>query len=215
MHLVLFDIDGTLVDSSDYETRLYSEAIEEVLDTPFERDWSRYRNVTDGGILDEIVETNGLTNKRDDIHTRVRARFVEKTKHYFQDNPAAVREIPGAKSLVERLSSRRSCVVAIATGGWEETARLKLSSIGVDSDSIPLASGSDATSRVEIMTIAEKRALGDARPHTRTYFGDAIWDKLASESLGFNFVAVGNSISHSTQFSDLRAHEEILDQLGI
>ncbi len=215
MHLVLFDIDGTLVDSSDYETRLYSDAIAEVIDTPFERDWRRYRNVTDGGILDEIIEGCGLTGERYDIHSRVKENFIEKTKQHFANYPASVKEIPGAKFLFDGLCAHCLCTVAIATGGWEETARLKLSGIGVDTDRIPLASGSDSTSRKEIMKIAEKSALGDTRPMTKTYFGDAIWDKLASESLGFDFVAVGNNVSHVTQFPDLQAHEEIFKHLGI
>lgn len=215
MHLILFDIDGTLVDSADYETQLYSDAVVEVLDTPFERDWSRYRHVTDSGILNEIIERSGLTVDRHDVHARVKSIFVEKTKRYLTDNPGAVKEIPGAKSLVHKISSHPSCVVAIATGGWEETARLKLSGIGIDFSRIPLASSSDAMSRVEIMKIAEQRALNGTRPDKKTYFGDAVWDKLASESLGYDFIAVGSAVSHSAQFDDLQAHEEIFDQLGI
>jgi len=215
MHLVLFDIDGTLVDSENYETELYSEAIEEILDTPFERDWIRYRNVTDSGILDEIIDKSGINADRRKIHERVKANFVEKITRHFDDNPTAVQEISGAKPLLDKLCAERSCAVAIATGGWEETARLKLTGIGVDVDSIPLATGSDAISRIEIMQIAERRAVNGRTPQTKTYFGDRIWDKLASEALGYQFIAVGNAVSHSTQFPDLQAHEEIFRQLGI
>lgn len=215
MHLILFDIDGTLVDSSGYETPLYSDAVSEVLDIPFERDWGRYKHVTDGGILDEIMEGSGLALDRQDVQARVQSGFVRRTKRYVADNPDAVKEIPGAKALVHKLCADPSCAVAIATGGWEETARLKLSGIGIDVTRIPLASSSDATSRVEIMKIAEQRALNGARSNKKTYFGDAIWDKSASESLGYDFVAVGSTVSHPVRFEDLRDHEKIFKQLGL
>ena len=83
MHLILFDIDGTLVDSADYESELYSQAIAEVLPMSFERDWSRYRNVTDSGILDEIIDASDTESDRNDIHRRVKEIFIQKTKRHF------------------------------------------------------------------------------------------------------------------------------------
>jgi hypothetical protein len=65
------------------------------------------------------------------------------------------------------------------------------------------------------MRIAEARALDGKMPLKRTYFGDGVWDKRASEILGFDFIAVGNAVSHSTVFTDLRAHEDIFRQLGL
>jgi beta-phosphoglucomutase-like phosphatase (HAD superfamily) len=215
MHLILFDIDGTLVDSARYETKLYSEAIAEVLVTPFETDWSRYTNVTDGGILDEIIDKSGTDLDRNEIHNRVKAIFVKKTQSHFIDNPSAIREIRGAKMLINKLRLEQSCSIAIATGCWEETARLKLAGIRVDLDGIPLATCSDAMSRIEIMQIAEARALKGKTPLKKTYFGDRIWDKLASEALGYDFIAVGDAVTHSAVFRDLEAHEEIFRQLGI
>ncbi len=80
MHLILFDIDGTLVDSADYESELYSQSIAEVLPEPFDRDWSRYRNVTDSGILDEIIDAGDTESDRNDIHRRVKEIFIRKTR---------------------------------------------------------------------------------------------------------------------------------------
>jgi beta-phosphoglucomutase-like phosphatase (HAD superfamily) len=60
MHLVVFDIDGTLVDSGSFETELYVRAIKTVLQIVIEDDWNHYRNVTDGGILDQAIADNGI-----------------------------------------------------------------------------------------------------------------------------------------------------------
>ena len=182
---------------------------------PFERDWSRYQNVTDSGILDEIIDASDTESDRNDIHRRVKEIFIQKTGRHFAEKPNSIQEIDGAKSLIDRLRDMDSCAIGIATGGWDDTARLKLAGIGVDLAGIALATGSDATRRTEIMQIAEARALNGKSPDQRTYFGDRVWDKLASEDLGFDFIAVGNAVSHSTAFADLRGHEEIFRQLGI
>lgn len=59
MHLVLFDIDGTLVESCDFDTTCFQAAIKDVLGVSIDPDWSRYRHVTDSGILSEVVEGLG------------------------------------------------------------------------------------------------------------------------------------------------------------
>jgi len=178
-------------------------------------DWSQYQHVTDGGILDQILKINGILKDRVKIHARVKKRFVSETKRHFSHCPESVKEIPGAKNLIERLRSNDSCALAIATGGWDETARLKLRGIGIELDGLVLATGSDAISRIEIMRIAESRALDGITVQNRTYFGDRIWDKQASEHLGYNFIAVGDEIEHQTAFRDLRPHAAIFRQLGL
>jgi len=215
MHLVVFDIDGTLVDSSEYESELYAQAIRDTLRVQVDEDWSQYRHVTDSGILEQVIENNNLSGDHGEIHERVKKRFIESTKKHFSNHPNSLREIPGAKTLIDRLKSKSSCILAIATGGWEETARLKLRGIGVELDGLALATGSDANSRVEIMQIAEARALDDSTAQMKSYFGDRVWDKQASESLGYDFIAVGNAVEHQPRFRDLLSHESILRQLGI
>ena len=65
MHLVVFDVDGTLVDSSEINGRLYREAVETELGIKVDDDWSRYRHVTDSGILNEIMgEADGTSRRR-------------------------------------------------------------------------------------------------------------------------------------------------------
>ncbi len=215
MHLVVFDIDGTLVDSGEYESELYAQAIKDILGFQVDDDWSRYRHVTDSGILDQVIKNNSLDEDRDKIHKRVKKRFIDLTKNHFASRPDSLKEIPGARILIEKLKAKDSCVLAIATGGWEETARMKLGGIGVELDGVALATASDATSRVEIMQMAEARVLDGGTVIRKTYFGDRIWDKQASEHLEYHFIAVGNAVEHQTRFRDLLSHAAILAQLGV
>ena len=213
MHLVLFDIDGTLVDSDEFDAELYVQAVREVLGVEIDDDWSTYRNVTDGGILDEIIDNAGLKAGRLRIHSEVRDTFVGLVSEYLNEREGRLPEIEGAGAFLAGLESLPDVSTALATGGWEETARLKLRAAGLDRYSLPLASGSDAFTRVEIMQIAEKRALDGRNASRRTYFGDGVWDERASEELGYDFIAIGDKVQHHTRYPDFGRGKAILSRL--
>lgn len=214
MHLVMFDIDGTLVDSMGFETDLYVEAVRNVLNVEIDRDWNRYEHVSDSGILDEVLRTRRIAGK-EALAARVQQRFVQLLTEFIERSPAAVREIPGARRLVERLCKTPGVRVAIATGGWEPTALMKLEHIGIDVGELGFASSSDARPRTEIMRIATRRAMQGAAFRRATYFGDGAWDLRASTELGYDFVAVGGAVAHSQVCADLSDTDAILARLGL
>ena len=213
IHLILFDIDGTLVDSDEFDSELYVRAVREVLGIEVGDDWSAYRNVTDGGILDEIIDNAGLTAGRLGIQSQVKAVFAGLVSEYLDEREGRLPEIEGAGAFLAELESLSEVALALATGGWEETARMKLRAAGLDRYSVPLASGSDALTRVEIMQIAEKRALASRKASRRTYFGDGIWDKRASEELGYDFIAIGDKVQHNARYPNFRYKRTILAHL--
>ena len=215
MHLVVFDIDGTLVDSSEINSRLYREAVESVLETRFDDDWSRYTHVTDSGILHEIMDGADGNLDRPRALARIREVFVRVVADHIGARGGRMPEIAGARAFVERLRSRPGVSVAVATGGWRETAEMKLRAIGLDPDELCMASCSDAISRVGIMRIAEARALGGGQAARRTYFGDRPWDLRASRELGYEFVAIGDGVAWSARYPDFRDGEAILERLGL
>lgn len=214
MHVVCFDIDGTLVSSSGFDGELYEEAIRDVLGVELRSDLSQYENVSDGGILAEILENFPDADERTRLARDVQVNFVNRTKRYVADNPHLIREVPGAVALVEVLRKSPKVGVCIATGGWAETAALKLRAIGLEPSSLAIATSTDAVRRTEIMRLAESRAThGVVR--RRTYFGDAVWDQKAAAELGYDFVAVGDAVDHHVAFADLQDIEAILGQLGV
>ena len=215
MHLVMFDIDGTLVDSAGFDGELYAQAVSAELGVAVNRDWDTYEHVTDSGILEQLVRAAGRAAEHDELAARVQRRFVELVRGGLQQQPAAVREIAGAARLLERLLAAPGVRVAVATGGWAETARLKLAHAGIDMNRIAFASSSDARARVDIMRLAAQRALAGAPFRRATYFGDGPWDRRASADLGYDFVAVGHAVTHDVAYADLRDTEAILEQLRI
>jgi phosphoglycolate phosphatase-like HAD superfamily hydrolase len=210
----MFDIDGTLVDSEGFDSELYAAAVEAELGRPIDRNWDAYEHVSDSGILEQLLRAHAEA-ERLELAARVQRRFVALVGDYLARQATRVREIAGAKRLVERLAALPNVRVAVATGGWEPTARLKLAHVGIDSARLALASSSDAKARTEIMHIAAQRAMRAERFARATYFGDGPWDLRASAELGYGFVAVGAAVTHDVAFADLRETDAILAHLGL
>lgn len=201
------------MDSDEFDSELYVAAVRRVLGIEIGDDWSAYRNVTDGGILDEIIDNAGLKAGRRRIHTEVKSVFVGLVSEYLHEREGRLPEIEGAGNFLAELESLPEVSMALATGGWEETAQMKLRAAGLDRYSLPLASGSDAFARTEIMQIAEKRTLGGRQAGRRTYFGDGVWDKRASDELGYEFIAIGDKVRHHARYPDFRDKRTILTHL--
>lgn len=212
MHLVLFDTDGTLVESYDFDTECFQAAIKDVLDVTIGPDWSRYQNVTDAGILAEVIDELGLQSDGERITAEVKEQFVSRVADYISRH--RVSPISGAYEFLSQLVARQDVAVAFATGGWSETARMKLGAAGITFSSIPLASSSDYYSRTEIMRLAERLA-GSGTYDSMTYFGDGPWDQEASETLGYNFVSVGNRIYSPQSIRDYTDADVAIRYIGL
>jgi len=187
MKAIIFDIDGTLLESMSVDTQLYFSAVREVLGPVRVRELSDYEHVTDGGILAQVFEDNGHAHDPS-VADSIKSIFVEGIRTHIE-RVGSFPAIDGAVQFFERVRTAGDVRVAIATGGWRESALLKLNSAGFNIDGVPLATSNDAHSRVEIMQSALRQA-GDSFASV-TYFGDASWDQRACRELGWDLVAVG------------------------
>ncbi len=166
-------------------------------------------------MLHQIIEESGVEEDRETLQERVQRAFTQLTESYIKHNTSAVREIPGASAFIEHLQQIEDVALAIATGGWNSTAELKLRSIGLNPDHFALATASDAISRKEIIEIAADRSLRGTEAVRKTYFGDGLWDKKTSEALGYDFIGVGNRVEHHTTYLDYRDVMAICARLGV
>jgi len=176
MHCIVFDVDGTLIDSNRVDGELYISAIRTVLGPLRIREkWSSYKNVTDAGILQEIIAENRVRNS--DVATaEIKRVFVESIeRHIAQNGP--FRELPGAKEFVAEICATPDHVCAYATGGWRVSAMLKLETSGFNVEDIPLSSSDDSAERRTIMLRALEKH-GESFESV-TYYGDGSWDREA------------------------------------
>ena len=212
MHHVMFDVDGTLVESFKFDEECYLDAVYSVVGSKPDNDWAGYSNVTDSGILEQYLAEKGLQRHRDEILVRVKSAFVSNIEAYLLSSPA--KQVSGAAQFLSYLRERDDVSLSIATGGWGETALLKLESAGIDTTGVPMTSSNDHFSRTEIMRLALQKA-GVPPGYNLNYFGDALWDKQACELLNFNFILVGDRVEHEQAISSFMDVNKACHFLGL
>ncbi|PSB57843.1 HAD family hydrolase [Chamaesiphon polymorphus] len=195
MHLIMFDLDGTLVDSNPVDSQCYLQALVDVfgfdLDN-IDRNWGNYPHVTDAGILQTLCQVElGRVPTEIEIDD-YQCRFLELL--VLAVSQKSLQSIAGAREILERLSLDSNYALSMATGAWKQTADYKLQQTGLDGIISPIAYSDDARARVEIMKCAYRRSLEFYRQsqfETVTYLGDGVWDGIASKQLNYNFIGIG------------------------
>ena len=215
MHLIMFDVDGTLVDSTGFDETCFLKTAEFLFGFQISSDWDSYEYATDTGILNEIFDRYKIPGDRITLIQKFRNIFFELISEHIYSNPDCINEIKGAADFIKDLAQRENCRVAIATGGWEDTAKLKLKAAGIDITGCSFASSSDHFSREGIMKAAESMSFNGTQFESRIYFGDAYWDKKACENMDYRFILVGNRIEHEEFVQDYSNKDGLFRMLGL
>ncbi|KHT63180.1 hydrolase, haloacid dehalogenase-like family protein [Photobacterium gaetbulicola] len=216
-NLFLLDIDGALVDSHNLELDCYARAVNEVLGIEMDTDLSLYANLTDAGVLDELIVKHGITESRSIIHRKVENRYLALVQQAINEYPETVREVMGAKEFLMQVKELRDTYIAIATSSWASAAKLKLRAAGLDIGNITFASSSDALSRTEIMALAAFRAKQDSGVvfDRRVVFAHGDRSKHASQELGYDYVEVGNGSGRHAHIPNLAHYQAAFSQLAL
>jgi len=193
MRLVLFDIDGTLVDSGRQAKPLFAEAMLEVFGTTGAIDAYDFSGKTDGRIVIDLLVGAGIAES--DAHARlpeVRERYLERMAARF--DPARVRILPGVAALLAGLARRDDVVTGLLTGNWRGGAAIKLGSVGLF-DHFPFGGfGDDALDRRGLPPVALERARAyTGRPFTpgeAVIVGDSRLDVDCARAHGIPSLAV-------------------------
>ena len=191
---VIFDVDGTLVDSFDVDADCYSRAIEDALGpVKFRGDWGDYTHVTDTGILAEIYQDNAIPPK-EDLSAAVRTRFGELIVAALKSQPCA--PVPYGTTRPKRRPRLRQDGLAALASLVLRQARAKVDSAGFDASEWILASSDDHFERTEIMRTCLAQLPQPDAP--TVYIGDGEWDQKACAQLGWAFVGIGARLKGKT-----------------
>jgi phosphoglycolate phosphatase len=192
--LLLFDIDGTLLDSATGAHRqALDDAIREVhgLDPAGLRAKVAPAGRTDGEIARLILLECGVSARRiDESSGAVREACC---RIYAQICPRDLSPhvAPGMPELLAWLGGRDGVAFGLVTGNFEPVARLKLARAGLGRwfRSAPGAFGSDSEDRAALPAIARRRAGHAAREQT-IVIGDTPRDIACARADGLRCVAV-------------------------
>ncbi|HEY1266538.1 MAG TPA: HAD family hydrolase [Candidatus Binatia bacterium] len=191
--LVLFDIDGTLVDCGKAAGKAFSAAFHEAFGVPcpiFKAE--EVSGLTDTAILMEVVrrlkiDPDDLEQRRDRAF-EIYARNLERE---LKANPAIA--LPGASRAVERIRSIEDCAVGLLTGSTEATARVKLETAGISFEQFVCGAYSEDGELREALPPAARRRFAELfgdEPRTTILIGDTPRDVQAAHATGCEFIGV-------------------------
>ena len=155
--LVLFDIDGTLLHAGETPRIAYERAMGELFGkTDF---WGAYSAAgkTDPIITRELAYQALGRELEEQEYERLVKRYIEHFREEIRARPQ-VSLLPGVTELLERIRAIESAALAVQTGNFTETAKLKLEAGGVLQYFNTIGCGSDSSKRAEFIRIAIKRA---------------------------------------------------------
>jgi phosphoglycolate phosphatase-like HAD superfamily hydrolase len=211
---VLFDIDGTLVDTGGAGAASWRLAFDELYGIP--ADIGKF---TDTGMTDPDV---GRKTFEAVLHRKPErgefARLLERRLHYLHDTVAAstgYRILPGAEELLLRLIEVGR-LLGLVTGNLEAAAHIKLHRAGLNRFFSFGGYGSDSNDRAEVTRIALQRAafvFGEpVAADEAIVVGDTPRDVEAAHSAGIACLGVA---SHKFTAEQLRhaGADHVVDSL--
>ncbi len=209
MRLVLFDIDGTLLNSEGLGRASMRRALGSIFGSPGNPAY-RYDGKTDKQIVRDVMRLEGHSDEH--IDSRMESlieTYLEGLREGAKSGKFNVRPHQGVLELLDALEPREDVVLGLLTGNVEAGARTKLAAAGIDPDRFRVnAFGSDHEHRPELPAIAQRRAsdkLGlDIAGNRLVVIGDTPADIECGRSLGAKAIAVASG--HYT-VEQLQAHD--------
>lgn len=178
---VLFDVDGTLIDSNYLHVEAWAHAFDEVGVTV--ESWRVHRAIGQDSarLLDALLGDRAaeLGERAKELHSR-----------YYRDLAPRLRPFDGAQDLLGALA-RRGTTVVLATSAPEDELALLRKALDAD-DAITAATNADdvgvAKPDPSIVHVALERAGVDAAE--AMFVGDTVWDCIAASRAGVRTIGL-------------------------
>lgn len=217
MILLIFDVDGTLVQSTGKADSLcFASTYEQIYGKPFPTiDWQRYPHVTDTTIFQTVIQQHFKRAADPQEMFDFETVYVESLRKNRITKPNYFFEIPGARALVHHLLAQPDYLLAVATGGWRRSAHVKMQHVGIPSQAF-LVSGADGkvTREAIIEEVLEYAHKIESRFQKIVYVGDAIWDVATTRNLQMDFVGIrrNNDLEVLARLGATQVLPDFLDQ---
>jgi HAD superfamily hydrolase (TIGR01509 family) len=208
---LIFDLDGTLVDSVYQHVLAWHEALQECgIELSV---WRIHRRIgMSGGLFTRAL----LRETGQALDEALLARLQEKHAEYYRQRIDQVRPLPGARALLARLTEV-GVAWAIATSGRRASAGPTIALLGVP-DGVPVVTR-DLVPHAKPdpdLFLEAVRQLGVAAEHAMVV-GDSVWDMLAAQrarTLAIGVLSGGYGTGELERAGAYRVYEDPADLLA-
>lgn len=159
-HLILFDIDGTILLTSGAGRRAITAALAAEVTDAAVFDSIRFDGKTDPQIVGEILHAGGHPGAADrDLVASLCSRYVGLLENELRHPRTITTVMPGIAQLLDALEEREDMILGLLTGNLVQGANLKLTAAGIAAARFKVgAYGSDSHHRPDLPAIAARRA---------------------------------------------------------
>ena len=201
MYLLLFDVDGTLIQSNRAGRAAMVSALEELFGTAGPVEAYSMAGKTDPLIISELLQAAGIRAREVEAKLeQVYELMARRGRELFPEK--GIRPCLGVPPLLQQLNTRPDVLLGLVTGNIALTAPLKLAAAGIDPDQFQVgAYGSDEKDRNLLPALAMQRARELTGQHfagkNTVVIGDTPADILCARTGGARSLAVATG-GHST-----------------
>jgi phosphoglycolate phosphatase len=212
MKLILFDIDGTLIDSGRAGSRSLDLAFKEMFGVD-----NAFRAVEMAGKTDPQIVREAFLLHGIDSSDGFMPAFFETYTGFLKDcvHNAEGHVKPGIAKILACLASQKGLVLGLLTGNIEEGARIKLERFGLNSYFRTGAFGSDSENRNELLPLAVAKLSGESAVKVDyrdcVVIGDTPRDIACSKPYGALAVAVATGPYSAEALSEAGADAVFTD----
>lgn len=220
--IVIFDVDGTLTATTGVDDHCLTSAWSRVFairEADIDTDWTTYAHSTDEGLTLEVSQRHrGRAPTREEVGEVQRA-FFALLRERIADDPSRCIPVPGVHDLLAALAAD-GWRIGLASGAWEQSARIKLESAGVHAahlpgtfshtktnpdtrggtGSLPASDGATAipatrediiqSTLTKLFSSQSSSSSSSSPPSRPLYIGDGPWDARAARNLNLGFIGI-------------------------
>ncbi len=192
-HLILFDIDGTLLRCGKQVGFIFVEALKEIFGGCGKLEGYSFAGKTDSRIVIDMIRAIG--HDEEEILLKLpamRRLYLDKLEQGLRRG--GMRLLPGVHELLARLSARDDVLIGLLTGNWRLGAEIKLGRFDLNRYFTFGAFGDDAIDRRDLVPVALERAAARSgepfTPQRTMIVGDTELDVDCARSAGAWSMAV-------------------------
>jgi phosphoglycolate phosphatase len=214
MALLLWDIDYTLIEVSEFRDRAYTKVFQSLTGQPF-HGLAMVPGCTSLEKIQRTLTWHSIESSQDFVRTF--ADQLARIYHSIADFPAESRMLPGALATLRQLSHWGSLTQTVVTGSMYSVARAKIDAFGLLRylDMRIGGYGNDGTARELLIPAALSRYAkltgAPAFDHEVVVVGDTVQDVAVARRSGVHVIGVASGLFTTRELSAAGADAVVSD----